>query len=211
MEVTATELLVVRHGESEGNAQGKFGGHGPTPLTDRGRRQAERVAALVARLEPTALISSDSVRAMSTAEAIGRATGLSALPEPRLRERCLGIFDDLSFTEVAERYPVEWQRLSGRDLAFCPEGGETIDFVFERVGAALRKIVEAHPGGRVAVVSHGIAIFHMFAHVTGLGSPGRGLQVFTLVDNCSLSRFRHRDGRWVIRSLNERAHLEGIE
>jgi probable phosphoglycerate mutase len=131
--------------------------------------------------------------------------------EPGLRERGLGIFDDLSFTEVAERYPVEWQRLSGRDLAFCPEGGETIAQVYDRVSGAIARIVAAHPEGRVAVVSHGIAIFHMFAHVSGLGCPSRGLQVFTLVDNCSLSRFRHRGGRWVISSLNERAHLEALD
>lgn len=206
----SVELLIVRHGESEGNAEGRFGGHGPTPLTERGRRQAERVAELLAALAPTALVSSDLSRALSTAEVIAARTGLAPVLEPGLRERCLGIFDGLSFAEVQERYPAEWARLTGRDLAFCPEGGEAIDDMFGRVTAAIDRIVAAHAGGRVVVVSHGIAIFHMFAHVAGLGSPGRGLQVFALVDNCSLSRFRHREGRWLIRSLNERHHLEDL-
>ena len=206
----STELLVVRHGESEGNAEGRFGGHGPTPLTERGRRQAERVAELIAGMEPTAVVSSDLSRALSTAEVIAARTGLTPVLDPGLRERCLGIFDGLSFAEVKERYPEEWARLAGRDLAYCPEGGEAIDDMYQRVTAAVDRMVAAHIGGRIVVVSHGIAIFHLFAHVTGLGSPGRGLQVFALVDNCSLSRFRHRDGRWLIRSLNERHHLEGI-
>ena len=83
--------------------------------------------------------------------------------------------------------------------------------MFARVSQAIDRIVAAHAGGRVIVVSHGLAIFHAFAHITGLGSPARGLQVFTLVDNCSITRLEHRGSHWRIFSLNECGHLPSGE
>ncbi len=208
-----TELIVVRHGQSRGNVEGRFGGHGPTPLTAHGRLQAAAAGArLAAELAPEVLISSDLPRALETARAIAQATGLEIATDPGLRERSVGSWDDLLFTDVAERYPDEWRRMTERERGFAPPGAEKIDEVFARVGAAVDRLVEAHAGRRVAVVSHGIAIFHMFAHICGLGSPAGELPVFALVDNASLSRFRcYADGRWRIVSLNDIGHLADLD
>jgi probable phosphoglycerate mutase len=206
-----TELIVVRHGQSRGNVEGRFGGHGPTPLTDLGRRQAAAAGRhLAAAHAPSVLVSSDLIRARQTAEAIAEATGLDPVHEPGFRERSVGDWDDLLFTEVAERFPDDWERMTRRDFTFCPPGAETIDAVYQRVGRALDQLLAAHPGERVVLVSHGIAIFHLFSTICGLGSPSGKLGVFTLVDNASISRFRWQSETWRILSLNETHHLAGV-
>ncbi len=206
-----TELIVVRHGQSRGNVEGRFGGHGPTPLTPHGRLQAAAAGRrLAAQLAPEVLVSSDLPRALETARAIAEATGLELATDPGLRERSVGDWDDQLFSDIAERYPDEWRRMTERER-YDPPGAEPIDAVFTRVGATVDRLVEAHPGQRVAVVSHGIAIFHMFAHICGLGSPAGDLPVFALVDNASVSRFRcYPGGRWRIVSLNDVAHLADV-
>src|SRR3954469_21533729 len=85
--VSATEILLLRHGESEGNEQGRFGGHGPTPLTAKGRRQAEAVAkTLSAEGGLTMIWASDLVRAMETARPVSEACGIAVQTTPALRE-----------------------------------------------------------------------------------------------------------------------------
>jgi broad specificity phosphatase PhoE len=208
-----TMLYLVRHGEAESNAEQRFGGWSPVPLTARGRRQADAAAkALVAR-NPTAILSSDLARAQQTATPIAAATGLPLVLDPRLRERSVGVFDGLLFTEAAERYPDAWQRMVARDPDAVPEGAETVDAVFARVTAAIDSIVAAHTGGRVVVVTHGIALFHVFAHVVGLGSPRGHQRVFVLTDNASITHVEHRAdperSHWRIHTVNDTSHLIG--
>ncbi|MCA9676127.1 MAG: histidine phosphatase family protein [Kofleriaceae bacterium] len=211
---TVTTLLWVRHGQADSNRDGRFGGHSPVPLTDLGRRQAEATAAAIRRAAPTALISSDLARAVQTAEPIAAATGLALELDRDLRERSLGILDGLSFADAEARHPELWQRLMARDPALVPDGGEAVDAVYARVARAIDAIVSRHAGGRVVVVSHGLALYHAFVHVCGLGSPSADHGVFVLVDNCSVSRVEHRHvhgrARWRIRSLNDVAHLDGL-
>ena len=207
----AVNLLLVRHGESRGNRERRFGGHGPTPLTDLGHRQAALTAAALARSdEPTVVISSDLARAKQTATPIAAACGVDLAFDPGVRERSVGLFDNMLFTDAKREHPSHWDRLVSRDPDACPPGGETIDTVYQRVSGSVQRIVTAHPGKRVIVVSHGIAIFHAIAHIFGLGSPSAGLRVFALVDNCSVSRFRYRDSHWRVEAINDRAHLSDM-
>jgi probable phosphoglycerate mutase len=206
--VTVTTLLWVRHGEADSNRDGRFGGHSPAALTTLGLEQAARTGAAMVAHAPTAIVSSDLMRARQTAEAIGAACALPIEFDPALRERSLGILDGLSFTETEEKHPALWARLRARDHDLVPDGGEHNRAVFDRVTGAIDRIVEAHAGGRVVVVSHGIALYHAFLHVCGLGTPSPDHRVFTLLDNCSISRFEHRPGpRWRVLSLNETHHL----
>ncbi|MHC5035475.1 MAG: histidine phosphatase family protein [Planctomycetota bacterium] len=204
-----TVLTIVRHGQSMGNDELRFGGHAPTALSEHGLRQARVTGEALARGEPpTTLVSSDLPRAWRTAEEVSRATDATPVPEPGLRERCLGELDGMRFDAVAERYPERWKRLRAQDPTFRPPGGgETIDEVYERVSATIDRLASEHRGGHVVAVSHALAIFHVFAHICGLGSPSQGLQVFMLVDNCSLSTFVLRRGRWRIMAINDCAHL----
>jgi probable phosphoglycerate mutase len=208
-----TTLFLVRHGEAESNAAMRFGGWSPVPLTDKGRRQADAVARALALRGPTALVSSDLVRARQTAEPIAAATGLELALDERLRERSVGVFDGLLFTEAEARYPEAWARMVARDHDAVPEGAETVDHVFARVTAAIEALVDAHRGGRVVVVTHGIALFHVFAHVCGIGSPRGAQRVFVLADNASVTHVEHRAGdrvHWRIHTVNDTSHLAGV-
>lgn len=205
-----TVLYLVRHGEAHSNRDGWFGGWSPSPLTDLGHRQAEATAAELRRRAPTVLVSSDLTRALQTAAPIGRALGLEPHLEPGLRERSLGVLDGMSFADAEARYPDLWRRMRAREPDAMPDGAESPDGVFARVSSALDRLVATHPGERVAVVSHGLALFHAFAHVCGLGSPARDLSVFVLVDNCSITHLEHRRSRWRIVTVNDTAHLREV-
>ncbi len=203
-------LFLVRHGEAESNRDGRFGGWSPAPLTELGRQQAITTAAEVRRREPTVLVTSDILRARETAAPIASMLGLEPVLEPGLRERSLGVFDGLSFAEAEALHPDVWKRLASRDASAVPEGGELPEQVYARVAAAIDKIVTDHAGKRIAVVSHGLALFHAFAYVCGLGVPHGDMPVFVLVDNCSISQFEHKSARWRIVSINDTAHLRDM-
>jgi probable phosphoglycerate mutase len=211
MATAPTELLLVRHGEADSNRDGRFGGWSPVPLTDRGRAQADRAAAELAARRPVAVITSDIARAVETAAPIAAALGVEPRHEPGLRERSLGVFDGLAFTEAEARYPELWRRLVARDPDAVPDGGETAAAVFARVRGAIGRIVTEHAGQRVVVVSHGLALFHAFSYVCGLGVPRPDAPVFVLVDNASITHVEHRAGdRWRIVTVNDTAHLRGL-
>jgi len=211
-----TVLYFVRHGEADSNLHGRFGGHSTVPLTTRGRRQAQLTAHALSPLRPTALVSSDLVRARQTADTIAESCGLSVELEPGMRERSLGVFDGLAFAEAEARYPEAWRRLQSRDPDAIPDGAETTDGVYARVTAAIDGLVERHAGGRIVVVTHGLALFHAFSHVCGLGSPARHHRVFVLVDNASITHVEHQLGedrahRWRIVRINDVAHLRDLD
>jgi len=207
-----TTMYWVRHGEADNNRHQRFGGWSALPLTSRGERQAHAVARAIAALEPTMIVSSDLARAHSTAQAIATATKLGVIREPDLRERSLGVFDGLTFTEAQASAPELYARMLARDPDALPDGAEPVARVYDRVGAAIDRLVAAHSGERIVVVSHGIALYHAFAHVCGLAPGNPSTRVFTLVDNASLSVLEHRHGpRWRIVAWNRIDHLTGVE
>ncbi|HLA95358.1 MAG TPA: histidine phosphatase family protein, partial [Pyrinomonadaceae bacterium] len=89
--VPVTKLFLIRHGQSAGNAEGRFGGHGPTPLSDLGVRQAEVTAQALAKENVAAIYSSDLYRAVQTAEPLSRLTGIPILTKQSFRERHVGV------------------------------------------------------------------------------------------------------------------------
>jgi probable phosphoglycerate mutase len=205
-----TVLYLVRHGEAESNRDNRFGGWSPAPLTELGHRQAVAAAAEMKRRAPTVLVTSDLTRARQTAEPISALLGLEPRLEPGLRERSLGVFDGLSFTEAEARYPDMWKSLSSRDPNAIPEGGESAEAVFTRVSNSLERILTDHPGERIAVVTHGLALFHAFSYVCRMGPPSHDHPVFVLVDNASITQLERRGAHWRIVSINDTAHLRDM-
>src|SRR5262245_37992846 len=116
METMRADLLLLRHGQSEGNERGHFGGHGPTPLTALGRAQARATAAcLVGEGGLSAIFSSDLPRAVETARPIAEATGIAPSLTEALRERSVGVLTGLSFAEAEARYPEVYAAMMRRD------------------------------------------------------------------------------------------------
>ena len=203
------ELVLVRHGESEGNRDRAFGGHGPTPLTEVGRRQAEAAAAAIfAGGAIEAIYSSDLPRAVETAAPLARLTGLVPSLTTALRERSVGELTGLTFEEAQRRFPAVWAAMLRRDPEWCPPGGESHRACSLRVGALLGELFARHPSGRLVLVSHGVTIDHLLRHFVGIAEAPTFRCLFH-VDNCSIHRVQRRDdGLFRIAAINDVAHLQ---
>jgi broad specificity phosphatase PhoE len=161
-----TTIFLARHGESDWNAANRFQGHTDRPLTERGREQARALADLVAREQIEALYTSPLRRAQETAEIVAARTGLEPVSLPELREVDTGSWSGLSRPEVKARFPEGFERWVGGGAGW--DGGETYEEMAERVLRGLRSIAEAHPGGRVLIVSHGGPIRAIHAAADGV-------------------------------------------
>lgn len=204
--MSATEILLLRHGQSEGNEEGRFGGHGPTPLTGLGRSQADATARVLMREGGlAALVTSDLVRAVQTAEPIAEACGLMVRVEPALRERSVGVFTDLTFAEAEARYPEAFAALMRRDGSVCPPEGETSLECAARAGACFDQVASEFALKRILLVSHAFTINLLLRHVLGMSHDAAH---FFQTDNCALHRLRRRrDGGWTVIALNDVRHL----
>jgi len=152
--VSRAALLLVRHAESSWNAAGRWQGHADPPLSERGVAQANALARDLAGEPIDRIVSSDLRRAAETAAILGRARGLEPLLEPRLRELDLGAWEGLTRDEIASTAQADLRRFDAGDPDVRPGGGETLREIERRVRFAVRELVEAHAGQRLAVVTH---------------------------------------------------------
>jgi broad specificity phosphatase PhoE len=157
-----TTLLLVRHGETDWNAEGRLQGHTDRPLNDHGRRQAKDLADRLADEGADAIYASDLSRARETAEIVGTRLGLPVVIDADLREKDWG----------------SWEGLTGDERAHVEQVAESTEAHRDRVMRAVRRIVERHPGQRVVVVTHGGSLRRVQASLNGIAEP--------VVDNCAV-------------------------
>ena len=150
-----TQLLVIRHGETAWNAEHRIQGHLDIPLSATGVRQAARLAERLANERVNAVYSSELTRAWLTAQPVAERLGLEVIPEPRLRERCFGIFEGLTLDEIARQHTEAFRLWRERDPQWAMEGGETGQQLIDRVLDAMHDIAGRHRGQTVAIVTHG--------------------------------------------------------
>lgn len=148
-------ILLIRHGQTDWNTEGRWQGHSDVPLNDAGRSQARSLAAHLREHPITAVYSSDLVRAHETAARIAEAHGLTVRDDPRWRELHLGVFQGLTTTEINSKYPEEMQRTRDDYLDYVIPTGESRRAMQARAYAAFREIVEREAGPEVVVVTHG--------------------------------------------------------
>jgi len=184
----SVRLVLWRHGQTQWNMEGRFQGQSDIPLDPVGEQQAERAARLLAALQPTAIYSSDLIRATATAAPLARLTGLTVIPDKDLRERYGGLWEGLTDVEIRTRYPVEHSQ-------WRPPEGETSMAVADRAGTAMERIADGLPPGTLAVVvSHGAALRLGAARVLGL--PEELWGAVGPLANCAWSVLGRRRGRW---------------
>ena len=150
-----TTLLLVRHGETDWNADGRLQGHTDRPLSEFGRRQARQLADDLEDEEIEAIYASDLARARETAEIVGERLGLPVVLDPDLREKDWGTWEGLT---AVERDQVEFV-------------GESTEAHRERILRALRRISQRHPGGRVLAVTHGGSMRRVQTEALGMALP----------------------------------------
>jgi broad specificity phosphatase PhoE len=152
--MVTTELLVVRHGQSEWNAIGRWQGHADPVLSELGRRQAAVAAGSIGAVD--GIISSDLLRAAETAAIISQQLGIGpVMVDERLRERDVGEWSGLTNAEIHKRWP------GFLDDGRRPEGFEPAESVLERVVDVFQAIHEENPGGSLLVVTHGGLLFSL--------------------------------------------------
>ncbi|HEX6127111.1 MAG TPA: histidine phosphatase family protein [Pyrinomonadaceae bacterium] len=209
--MAVTKLYLVRHGQSAGNAEGRFGGHGPTPLSKLGEQQAEITARLLGKEGVNVIYSSDLQRAVQTAEPLSRLTGVPINPTSAFRERNVGVLEGLTFDESKETFPEDYFALVNRNVHHVITNGESYRHLLRRSTTELWNILRDHIGGRIAIFSHTGAICFMTLHLMGAIRRDTKQTPWIVTSNCGVNRFEIR-GRNNIRvlALNDTRHLSEI-
>jgi len=202
-----TELILIRHGQTELNRGPFFQGQIDVPLNATGLAQATRLAERLRDERPHALVCSDLLRTRQTAAPASTRLAIDAAPDPGLREQRFGLFEGLSFDEVGERYPdafAAWQR---HQAGFAVPGGESVVRFHARVVAAVRAVAARHAGQRVAVVTHGGVLDMVWraAHRLPLDGPRA-----CPIPNAALNRVRVRGDAIEILEWADDAHVADL-
>ena len=206
--VNATNVLLIRHGQSKGNAERRFGGHTATPLSARGHKQAEVTARILKSESITAIYSSDLARAIETAKPLAKMTGLPVNGTSAFRERDVGVMEGLTFEDAAQQHPEQYAALLRRDFDYVLSGGESYRQLLDRARQKLDEIIEEHRGGRIAVFSHTGTICILALHLMGALDAPELKPVWISSGNCGITKFELRDDGFVrVLVVNDTSHL----
>ncbi len=153
-----TRFILIRHGETDWNVEGRYQGQSNVSLNERGYRQALEVAFTLKDREPSIIYSSDLKRARETADVIAGVLGLLVRMDPRLREIHLGEWEGMLFEQIKASYS-DLLKLRKQDpRTVSAPGGETVEQVRIRIMSAVAEIVKTHPHEAVVLVSHGVPL-----------------------------------------------------
>lgn len=209
--MTATRLFLIRHGQSAGNAQGRFGGHSATPLSELGFEQARVTAEALAKENINAIYSSDLLRAVQTSEPLSKLTGIPVITKPEFRERNVGVLEGLTFDESKQEYPDDYYALVNRNVHHVITKGESYSDLLNRIKGELRSIIRKHRGERIAIFTHTGALCFMTLHLLGAIHRGTKQTPWIITSNCGINRFEIRGPRNIrVLALNDTRHLTQI-
>jgi alpha-ribazole phosphatase/probable phosphoglycerate mutase len=150
-----TRLFLIRHGQVEGFEAKRYNGQKNVALTNHGRQQLETVAARLAGVPLDAVWSSDLDRCRYGAEQLAGPRGLDVVYREGLREVHAGVWEGLTWEELQDRYPTEWQARLDDIVHYRIPDGESFHDAARRVRPELARLLAAHPGENVALVAHG--------------------------------------------------------
>ncbi len=148
-------ILLIRHGQTDWNAERRWQGHLEVPLNEEGRQQAEALANYLGDHPITAVYSSDLSRAQQTAEPLAKRLNLAIVSDTRWRELNLGVFQGLTANEIKAKYSDESRRMREEYLDFVVPQGESRRAMMERAYQAFSEIAAQEAGPEIVVISHG--------------------------------------------------------
>jgi len=191
-----TTLYLIRHGETWGSETKRYKGSIDVPLSDNGIGQIKRSSVFIkeyltkstssghlnylrdihgtqslspsAELQIKAIYCSTLDRAKVSAEIISGHYDLIPVPMPDLRERCFGIWEGMTFTEIKKNYPAEFESWAENPLKYSPPGGESTLEVRDRVIPSIAGILDSHKGEHIVVVAHGGVNRIILCHFMGI-------------------------------------------
>lgn len=208
-------LLLIRHGESSGNAEARLQGHLDYPLSDRGRLESERLAERLAGDSIDVLLTSPLLRARETAEIVARQLGFTPAEHDALKERDVGEAAGLTRAEIIARFPdFVRARTEGRTEMNIP-GWESDAAFGQRVEQALSTMTNGHDGRTVAAVTHGGMIAQICRLVLKMPIVRPGP---FMTSNAGITELEVQDGefdtlrmpRIRLVTLNDICHLDGL-
>lgn len=204
------QVHLVRHGETQWNAERRIQGQSDSPLTAKGELQAVQVGERVRTYGITHVIASDLGRTQRTAEIIADACGCGVTLDARLRELDMGILEQRHLDSLSAQEE-EWRRLvvNGTPNGRIPEG-ESMQELSERMHAGLAACLNLPAGSRPLLVSHGIALGCLVSTILGL--PAHAERRLRL-RNCSISRVDYQESLWlapgwVVETAGDISHLD---
>jgi probable phosphoglycerate mutase len=201
-----TNVLLVRHGQTRSNVTGYMMGRSDEDLDDTGYAQARKLASRLAGSEVSSMYSSPLRRTLTTAAILAEPHALEVRTLDDLIEIHLGDWQGLHEDEVRRRWPeLRKQALIDPSEVTVPNG-ESFSQVTGRAVRAFEAIVLANEGGQPVIVTHDIVVRVLVAHVLGATNS---IYRRMLIGNASLTTIRVADGRAILISLNDVAHLEG--
>lgn len=195
-----TRIYLIRHGEVEGAGTSRYNGHRDVGLTPRGIEQYHGMKERLAEFSITACYTSDLTRCVSGARIIGERLGLTPNPDSSLRELSVGAWEGMTWNELKERYPDQWQARLADIVSYRVPRGENLIDLEARVMPKIRGIVEKHRGEEVLVVAHGGT-----NRVILLDAIGAPLSTFFNIEQnyCCLNIIDYyEDGKTVVKLLN---------
>ncbi len=199
-------LLLIRHGETTWNRDGRYQGHSDPHLSARGEAQAQALAEHFATTQVDSIVTSPSLRAQATAQKIATRLGLPMTTDNRLMELAYGGWEGLQQAEIKQRWP-EMLRLWKR----APEqvtfpGGESLSNFQQRVRSFFDQMIKS--SGTWLVVTH-----HGVVRIVVLDARGESLSAFRHIhiDTASITTCDWRDGQWVAADISDVVHLHDIE
>jgi len=199
-----TTTLLLRHGQTELSVDRRFSGVGDPSLTDVGRAMAAAAATRLVARGVDVVVSSPLSRACETADLVAAELGLDVVVDPDLRETDFGDWEGCTFAEVQQRWPGELAAWLA-DPAVAPPSGESFAMTATRVRRARDRLLTAHSGSTVVVVSHVTPLKTLLR--LALDAPPSALYRMHL-DLVGLSAVQwFADGPAVVRSMNDTAHF----
>ena len=150
----ATTLVYFRHGKTDFSEERFYSRVDDPSLNKEGESQAERLGRWVKGADFSFLYASPLKRTLQTARYLSEGLGLQILSKPGLEERTMGEWDGLTPSEAKERFPREFSEWKSNLMEYSPPGGESWIAFAERIMKTVQEIREAHPGRRIAVVTH---------------------------------------------------------
>ena len=199
-----TEIILIRHGETEWNSQQRMQGHSNSDLSEVGRGQIQALGELMKNVSFDHIYSSDSLRARQTAEAITQYSGHALQFDQRIREKNLGVFEGLTSTEAKERHPEIYRLFKTAGANYVIDEGESTQQLLERALEFIEEIRLRHPQERVVMVTHGGVVRVLMKHALGLSidAPTRFIikntGIFGLIWN----------ENWLVTQMGGVSHLE---
>lgn len=199
-------LYLIRHCEAEGNVLGIFQGSTDLDISMVGKKQLEFLSKRFNSIHIDKVYSSPLIRAYKTAEAVAAPKGLKPIVDAGLTEVNGGIIEGMKLTDIFVNYPELEYKWCHEFHNFAPENGEAIKDTYERVWAAVKKIVEENDGKTVALASHGGALRTLICRLT-VGKL-ENINSIPFSDNTAVSKIVFEDTKhWQCEYINDASHV----